>query len=129
MALAVPLSRFTSRVGGGSAFFVRRHYTFMTSETKQLLTRWQSLEKDGGLQRAASMARVLWIVGLVLCLFVVFGVVYRLHPALIAIAAAVMGWVIAERNALRTRAAQWPIFRSYIDWKRVQDDLKDDHAV
>ena len=101
----------------------------MTSETKQLLTRWQSLEKDGGLQRAASMARVLWMVGLVLCLFVVFGVVYRLHPALIAIAAAVMGWVIAERNALRTRAAQWPIFRSYIDWKRVQDDLKDDHAV
>ena len=31
MALAVPLSRFTSRVGGGSAFFVRpttRHETF-----------------------------------------------------------------------------------------------------
>ena len=29
MALAVPLSRFTSRVGGGSAFFVRHHYTLM----------------------------------------------------------------------------------------------------
>ncbi len=29
MALAVPLSRFTSRVGGGSAFYVRQHYTFM----------------------------------------------------------------------------------------------------
>ena len=27
MALAVPLSRFTPRVGGGSAFFVRPHYT------------------------------------------------------------------------------------------------------
>ena len=26
MALSVPLSRFTPRVGGGSAFFVRRHY-------------------------------------------------------------------------------------------------------
>ena len=25
MALSVPLSRFTSRVGGGSAFYVRRH--------------------------------------------------------------------------------------------------------
>src|ERR1039458_7070420 len=25
LALAVPLSRFTSRVGGGSAFYVRRH--------------------------------------------------------------------------------------------------------
>ena len=29
MALAVPLSRFTPRVGGGSAFFVRQHYTLM----------------------------------------------------------------------------------------------------
>jgi hypothetical protein len=29
LALAVPLSRFTSRVGGGSAFFVRHHYTLM----------------------------------------------------------------------------------------------------
>ena len=29
MALSVPLSRFTSRVGGGSAFFVRHHDTFM----------------------------------------------------------------------------------------------------
>ena len=28
MALAVPLSRFTSRVGGGSAFFVRQHERF-----------------------------------------------------------------------------------------------------
>ena len=29
MALAVPLSRFTSRVGGGSTFFVRPLHTFM----------------------------------------------------------------------------------------------------
>src|ERR1035438_3837399 len=32
LALAVPLSRFTSRVGGGSAFFVRRHYTLMKTK-------------------------------------------------------------------------------------------------
>ena len=101
----------------------------MNIETKQLLSRWQSLEKDGGLRRADSMARVLWVVGLVLFLFVVLGVLYHLHPALIAVAAAVMGWVVAERNALRTRIAQWPIFKSYIDWRRVQDDLRDDHAA
>ena len=29
MARSVPLSRFTPRVGGGSAFFVRQHYAFM----------------------------------------------------------------------------------------------------
>jgi hypothetical protein len=101
----------------------------MNGETKRLLTRWQLLEKDGDLPRAASMARGLWIVGLVLFVFVLFGVVYRLHPALIAVAAAVMGWVVAERNALVTRAAQWPVFKSYIDWKRVQEDLKDDHTA
>ncbi|MHB8866729.1 MAG: hypothetical protein ACYC6N_30580 [Pirellulaceae bacterium] len=96
----------------------------MNTDTRQLLSRWQSLKKDGGLQHAASMARMLWFVGLLLCLFVVFGVVCRLHPALIAAASAVMGWVVAERNALRTRLSQWPVFTTYIDWKRVEEDLR-----
>ncbi len=96
----------------------------MNTETKQLLTRWQSLEKNDGLQRAGATARLLWIVGLVLCIFVVFAVVYRLHAAFVAVAAAGMGWVIAESNALRTRLAQWPIFKSYIDWKKVEEDLR-----
>ncbi len=98
-------------------------HPFMNAETKQLLTRLQSLEKDGALRRADSTAGVLWIVGLALFVLVAVGMVYRFHPALIAVASAVMGWVIAERNALRTRVAQWPIFRSYIDWKRVHQDL------
>jgi len=97
----------------------------MNNETKQLLTRWQSLDKDGGLRRVDSTARVLWVVGLALFIFVVFVVFYRVHPAFVAVAAAVMGWVTAERNALRARIAQWPIFKKYIDWKRVEEDLKD----
>ena len=32
MALSVPLSRFTLRVGGGSAFFVRQHGARITFE-------------------------------------------------------------------------------------------------
>ncbi len=96
----------------------------MNIETKQLLTRWQSLEKNDGLRRAGATARRFWIIGLVLCIFVVFAVFYRLHPAFIAGPAAAMGWVIAESNALRTRLAQWPIVKSYIDWKKVEEDLK-----
>jgi hypothetical protein len=96
----------------------------MNTETKQLLRRWQSLEKDGAIKHAASRARALWFVGLVLCIFVIFAVVVRLHPAFVAVAAAVMGWVIAESNALRTRIAQWPIFKTYIDWKKVEEDLR-----
>jgi hypothetical protein len=96
----------------------------MNTDTRQLLNRWQSLKKDGGLRRAASVARTLWFVGLLLCLFVVFGVISRLHPALIAVASAAMGWVVAETNALRTRLAQWPVVKTYIDWKRVEEDLR-----
>ena len=66
---------------------------------------------------------VLWAVGLLLCLVVAFGIANRLSPIIIAIAAAVMGWVISETNALRTRVAMWPTFRKYIDWKRVTEDL------
>ena len=96
----------------------------MNTKTKRLLTRWQSLEKNGGLQRAGATARLLWIVGLVLCTLVVFAVVCRIHPAFVAVVAAVMGWVIAESNALRTRLTQWPILKTYIDWKKVEEDLK-----
>lgn len=95
----------------------------MNTETRQLLSRWQSLQKDGALQRAASIARALWFVGLALSIFVVFAVIYRLHPAFVAVAAALVGWLIAESNALRTRIGQWPIFKNYIDWKRVEEDL------
>jgi hypothetical protein len=98
----------------------------MNNETRQLLTRWQSIQKGDGLQRAARTARILWFVGFALCIFVVLGVVYRLHPALLAVAAAAMGWVTAERNALLTRISQWPILQTYIDWNRVQIDLTND---
>ena len=96
----------------------------MSTETKQLLTRWKSLEKGDGLQRAATTERVMWVVGLVLFLFVVFAVRYGIHPAAVAIAAAVDGWVIAERNALRSRLAQWQIFKNYINWEKVEEDLQ-----
>ena len=39
-------------------------------------------------------------------------------------ASAMMGWVVAERNALRTRIAQWSVFKTYIDWSRVEEDLR-----
>ena len=84
----------------------------MKDETKLLLTRWQSLERGGGLRRAILIARTFTIFGLLLCVFVVLSVAYQLHPIIIAIAAAATGWLIAETNALRTRLAQWPIFRT-----------------
>jgi hypothetical protein len=97
----------------------------MDQTTKDVLMRWRSLEKGDGLAVAASLAKTLWGVGLILCGIVVFGVMYGLHPVGIAIAAVALGWIVAETNALRTRATQWPIFKQYIDWQRVYQDLGD----
>lgn len=95
----------------------------MNEKTKQLLSTWLALENGDGLQRAASRVRILSIVHFVLFVLIVVSVGLKLNPAAIAAGAAILGWVTAERNALRTRASQWPIFKRYIDWKLVQADL------
>ena len=48
MALAVPLSRFTSRVGGGSAFFVRplRHAMSNDARKDELKKAWKEQERQ-----------------------------------------------------------------------------------
>jgi hypothetical protein len=95
----------------------------MPSQTHRLLTRLHALEKGGGIRRASAVSRVLFIVGLLLAIFIGYAVVFNFHLSLIAIASAGVGWVIAERNALRLRISQWPVFRKYIDWQRVEEDL------
>jgi hypothetical protein len=95
------------------------------AETKRLLRRWQALNKQGGLQRAKSMALTLWIFGFTV-LVVVAVAIATLHSAvLVACGGAVAGWLVAETNVLRNRIAQWNTFQRYLDWQRIEQDLKD----
>jgi hypothetical protein len=93
--------------------------------TKQILARWQALADGPAMKRATLIARILSIIGLVMTIFVIYASAVRLNPTFIAAAALVAGWVVAEGNALRTRQAQWPIFKAYLDWNRVHQDLND----
>ncbi len=95
------------------------------AETKRLLLRWHSLSQPDALQRVESMALTLWIVGLAVFVLVAILIARGASPILIACGAAVAGWIIAETNALRTRIAQWDTFRKYLDWQRIEQDLKD----
>jgi hypothetical protein len=54
---------------------------------------------------------------------VVLAVVDKLNPAVSGIAGIFAGWMIAERNALRSRLPMWQKLKQYIDWNRVQADL------
>ena|ERR1700676_5398263 len=98
----------------------------MPNQTIRLLARLDSLEKGDGIRHAKSVGRILFVVGLLLAIFVGIAMAYGLHPGFIAVAAAALGWIIAERNALRLRISQWPIMRNYVDWQRVQADLRRD---
>jgi hypothetical protein len=67
LALAVPLSRFTPQVGGGSAFFVRPHYIAMPDPITIITTLHGLAEKlvnsiKGG-QDAAKAQEILRLVG------------------------------------------------------------------
>src|SRR5208283_4972522 len=48
LALAVPLSRFTSQVGGGSAFFVRHREQYETSHTQKISRVVADFSRIGG---------------------------------------------------------------------------------
>lgn len=95
----------------------------MTSN--EILARWHEIESREGLARAKKISRSLTIVALILC--VVIGLVsirYGLASIAYAVAGALVGWLIAERNALDSRIADWPTYRQYIDWSRVRQDLQ-----
>jgi hypothetical protein len=65
LALAVPLSRFTSRVGGGSVLAVRRLRIFMNTPHSRTLPWWAVT--------ARWAARVLCTLGVVMLLVLIFG--------------------------------------------------------
>ena len=91
-----------------------------------MLKAWLSLENGEGLRRAKAVGHLLFGLGFLVSIFIGCAVAYRLHPGWIAIASAAVGWIIAERSALRSRISRWPIVRNYIDWQRVREDLNHD---
>jgi hypothetical protein len=100
----------------------------MEATTRALLQRWLALADGDGLARATRAARLLWVAGLALTVLVVNGLWFGLHPVAVAVLAGIAGWVIAETNALRSRIAQWPEMRRYIDWDRVREDMRAEPA-
>jgi hypothetical protein len=95
------------------------------AETKRLQLRWQALNKQGGSQRAKSMALTLWIFGFTVVVVIAVAIANGHSAVLVACGGAVVGWIIAETNALRSRIAQWKTFQRYLDWARIEQDIKD----
>lgn len=96
----------------------------MENEMKEnILKRWQMLREGDGLQHAKRLTLILRVASLLALVAILTAITMDAHPAMVALLATVMGWLIAETNALRLRLAQWPIMEVYIDWERVRADL------
>ena len=95
------------------------------AETKRLLLRWLTLSKPGELQRVKSRAMTLWIFGLIVFLIVAIAIAKAQSPIFIVAGGMVVGWLIAETNALRSRIGQWDTFQRYLDWARIEHDAED----
>ncbi len=100
----------------------------MEATTRVFLQRWLAIEDGDGTARATRTVRILRLAGLALTVVVVDGLWFGLHPVAVAVLACLAGWVVAETNALRSRIAQWPEMRRYIDWDRVREDLRSEPA-
>lgn len=96
----------------------------------EILTRWAAIERGDGLVKCQKISRVLTIIGVAGCIAIVAGTMWLGWVAgAFGIAGILIGWVIAERNALDTRVADWPTYRQYIDWPRVHQDLATNDPV
>jgi hypothetical protein len=90
-----------------------------------ILTRWLNLEEGTGLAKAKLATRYLSIASFIICVAIaLMGAYLKLPWWVLVVPTAVVGWLIAERNALEMRIAQWPVYRQYIDWSRVRADLQ-----
>ena len=80
MALSVPLSRFTPRVGGGSAFFVRQHYAHKNMNTPIIVGLVVLVAVILGAKRRPNLPAHVWskIWSMVFCIVAVGGFVSSL---------------------------------------------------
>lgn len=90
-----------------------------------VLKRWVDLRSQEGWRRVNKIILYLRIITFALCFALVWSIFYnesRVMPALIGIT---LGWVVAEKNALRARKKTWPLLEKIIDWSLVEKKLSD----
>jgi len=94
------------------------------NKENHILQTWLSLKEAGGLLKAKRASNILLIIGLVISILLVFSIFYRLNPIISVILSFILGWSIAERNALRIRIEMWPKLEKYLNWDVIQENCK-----
>ena len=92
---------------------------------QEMLGAWVAIERGNGSARVLRTGRYLSFAAFAVTVATVLVSMNFELPRLVFFAPGVLvGWLIAERNALADRLSKWPILRQYIDWSHVDADLQ-----
>ena len=75
------------------------------------------------MERAKFASRKLFFIGILLTGIVAVLMFFKANSIFIALVSAVIGWSIAERNALRSRINLWPKLEKYLSWEAIHERL------
>ena len=92
-------------------------------EEDAYLKKWKYLKEGGGIERASSMSTSLFFIGVFLSVVVVLLIYFQAHSSIVATASVAIGWVVAEKNALRSRVAMWPKLEKYLNWELINEHI------
>ena len=92
---------------------------------QEMLRAWVAIERGNGIEKVIGTGRYLSLVAFAVTVAtVLIGMNFELPRLVFFVPGVLVGWLIAERNALADRLSKWPILREYIDWLHVEADLK-----
>lgn len=97
-------------------------------QERKTLKRWIAIEDGTGIDVATRIKRLLFVVGMCLSILILFSIVHGFHPAIVSVLSVLLGWSLAEGNALRSRIEQWPHIRKYLNWKLIRENAKHSNA-
>lgn len=87
------------------------------------LKQWLSLKDNAGLQKATSLSTKLFVLGGILTIVVTAMIISKFNTIVVAVVSVAIGWLIAEGNALRSRAKLWPTLEEYLDWETIRKNV------
>ena len=93
-------------------------------QEQETLQRWVAIEDSTGIDAALRMVKNLTVGSISLTILIVCAFYFNFHPAIVSVLSILLGWSVAERNALRSRIKLWPQLRKYLDWKLIRENAK-----
>ncbi len=94
------------------------------NEEQKMLQTWVAIKEECGLSKAKKTNKILLFLGVVLSIVVTYIFYYKINPLFSILPSILIGWSIAERNALRARIESWPKLEKYLNWKLIQENNK-----